>query len=91
MTERTKSAAAVRLMRRLGERLRPGRSRKETRRLRKRNVSKEVAADFTTEELVEFLEGDLHPDQADPAFKERLRGELLEFVRRRYGGDKDGG
>jgi len=90
MRDRTPSATAVRLMRRLGERLRPGRSRKEARRLREPNVSKEVAVEFTTEELVEFLEGDLHPAQADPAFKERLRGELWELVRRRYRDDREG-
>jgi hypothetical protein len=53
-------------------------------------VSKEVAAEFTTEELAEFLEGDLHPAQADPEFKERLRGELWELVRRRYRDDREG-
>lgn len=53
-------------------------------------MSKEVAAEFTTVELVEFLEGDLHPAQADPAFKERLRGELWELVRRRYRDDREG-
>jgi hypothetical protein len=58
--------------------------------LREPNVSNEVAAEFTTEELVEFLEGDLHPAHADPAFKERLRGELWELVRRRYRDDREG-
>jgi hypothetical protein len=57
--------------------------------LREENVPNEVAAEFSTEELVEFLEGDLHPVQADPAFKERLRGELWELVRRRYGHDRE--
>jgi hypothetical protein len=88
MSESTTSATAARLMRRLGERIRRGRSQKETPRLRDQNVSQEVAAEFTTEELMEFLEGDLHPAQADPAFKERLRGELWELVQRRYRDDQ---
>jgi len=61
----------------------PGnRSRRATERSAK--VPKEIAAEFTTEELMEFLEGDLYPTQADPAFKEKLRGELWEMVQRRY-------
>ena len=39
-------------------------------------MHREVAAEFTTEELQEFLEGDLYPDQADPEFKEALREKL---------------
>jgi hypothetical protein len=44
----------------------------------------EIAAEFTTEELQEFLEGDLHPVEADPVFKEELRQNLWLMVRRRY-------
>ncbi len=40
-------------------------------------------ADFTMEELVEFLEGDFLDVQADPAFKERLRRKLWEMTRAR--------
>jgi len=35
------------------------------------------------EELYEFLEGDLLPAAADPAFRERLRETLLGMVRAR--------
>lgn len=40
----------------------------------------EMAREFTTEELQEFLEGDLLDVQADPEFKERLRRKLWELV-----------
>ncbi len=36
----------------------------------------ELAAEFTTEELQEFLEADHQPIEADPAFKEELRDRL---------------
>ena len=48
-------------------------------------MPKEVAAEFSSEELLEFLEGDLHPTEADPAFKERLRADLLKLLQSRYG------
>ena len=51
-------------------------------------LSKEIAAEFSSEELLEFLEfaeGDLYPTQADPAFKERLRADLRKLVQTRYG------
>jgi hypothetical protein len=48
-------------------------------------VAHEIANEFSTEELKEFLEGDLQPAQADPAFQERLRLELWEMVQERYG------
>ena len=48
-------------------------------------VPKEVAAEFSREELMEFLEGDLYPSQADPEFKERLRADLRKLVQSRYG------
>ncbi len=40
----------------------------------------EMAREFTTEELQEFLEGDLLDVQADPGFKERLRRKLWQLV-----------
>jgi hypothetical protein len=40
----------------------------------------EMAREFTTEELQEFLEADLLDVQADPEFKERLRRKLWELV-----------
>jgi hypothetical protein len=52
-------------------------------------VAQEIAKEFSTEELKEFLEGDLHPTQADPAFQERLRRELWAMVQQRYGHDPD--
>jgi len=48
-------------------------------------VIDEIAADFTTEELREFLEGDLYPVEADPEFKEELRETLWDLVQSRYG------
>ena len=45
-------------------------------------VIEEIAAEFSTEELLEFLEADQRPVDADPAFRERLREELWELVRR---------
>jgi hypothetical protein len=55
-------------------------------------VPDEIAAEFSTEELMEFLEGDLYPTHADSAFKERLRSDLKNLVRARDGtpdGDDD--
>lgn len=49
----------------------------------------EIASEFTSEELQEFLEADVSPVQADPAFKEALRRELWELVQDRYGADAD--
>ncbi|MCP5058811.1 MAG: hypothetical protein GY937_19080 [bacterium] len=51
---------------------------------REQNVKRELAAEFSTEELREFLEGDLRPDQADPVFKEELRDELWQMIQSRY-------
>jgi hypothetical protein len=45
-------------------------------------VIEEIAAEFSTEELLEFLEADQRPVEADPAFRERLREELWALVRR---------
>jgi hypothetical protein len=52
-------------------------------------VAHEIAKEFSTEELQEFLEGDKLPSQADPAFRERLRQELWEMVQQRYGRKPD--
>lgn len=79
---------AARIRERLRRRSRP----KATRRApnRERKVIDEIAAEFTTEELTEFLEGDVSPVRADPKFKEKLRQELWELVQDRYG-SSDGG
>jgi hypothetical protein len=52
-------------------------------------VAQEIAKEFSTEELKEFLEGDLQPTQADPAFQERLRQELWAMVQKSYGRSPD--
>lgn len=46
------------------------------------DLPEEVAAEFSTEELLEFLEADQRPDTADPAFRERLREQLWETLER---------
>jgi len=45
-------------------------------------LPEEVAAEFSTEELLEFLEADHGPDTADPVFRERLRQQLWETLER---------
>lgn len=47
---------------------------------RERSVIEEISADFSSEELQEFLEGDRAPVQADPAFKAKLREELWDYL-----------
>ena len=42
----------------------------------------EIASEFTTEELQEFLEADRHPIEADPLFKEQLREKLWKLLQR---------
>ena len=42
---------------------------------------REVASEFTTEELEEFVQADTLPVEADPDFRERLREELWESVK----------
>lgn len=42
----------------------------------------EIAAEFSTEELLEFLEADALPVAVDPEFRERLRRELWALVQR---------
>lgn len=48
----------------------------------------EIAGEFTTEELQEFLEADLHPVKADAQFKEELRRELWELVQSQGAAEK---
>ncbi len=80
---------------RLRERLRPawarGRKprRKQTGEVQERAVIDEIASEFTTEELQEFLEADLYPIEADPEFKEELRGKLWDLVQRQAAGRKN--
>jgi hypothetical protein len=50
-------------------------------------VLEEIAAEFSTEELLEFLEADQLPVKADPQFRERLRAELWELIRSQIGDD----
>jgi hypothetical protein len=45
-------------------------------------LPEEIAAEFSTEELLEFLEADDAPQTADPIFRERLREELWDLVQR---------
>ena len=52
-------------------------------------MADEAMADFTIEELREFLQGDSSDVPVDPAFKERLRQKLWDLlqeqVRKRRG------
>jgi hypothetical protein len=53
-------------------------------------MADEAMADFTIEELREFLQGDALDAPIDPAFKERLRQRLWELVQeqvRKHRGD----
>lgn len=43
----------------------------------------EIPPDFTKEELAEFLEGDAHPNDARPEFRDQLREELWELLRKK--------
>ena len=57
-------------------------------RLRGRRGSREtqeIAAEFSTEELAEFLEGDAHPNDARPEFREQLREDLWRLVQQTHG------
>ena len=54
--------------------------RREESGLREREVIEEITAEFTTEELQEFLEADGHPIEADPLFKEELRQKLWKLL-----------
>ena len=50
--------------------------------LQEREVIEEIAAEFTTEELQEFLEADRYPIEADPLFKEQLREQIWKLLQR---------
>ena len=62
------------LFARIGERFSRLRARRHGRELR------EIAAEFSTEELADFLEGDLHPNDARPEFREQLREDMWTLV-----------
>lgn len=62
------------LFERIGERFSRLRARRRGSELR------DIAAEFTTEELAEFLEGDLHPNDARPEFREQLREDMWAMV-----------
>ena len=46
--------------------------------------SREIPPEITIAELAEFLEGDLHPNDAQPEFRERLRVDLWAMLLRLY-------
>ena len=46
-------------------------------------MNRELASEFSMDELQEFLEGDIRPPAADPAFKERLREDLWQMLQAR--------
>jgi hypothetical protein len=46
---------------------------------------REIAAEFSTEELAEFLEGDAYPNDARPEFREQLREDLWKLVQETHG------
>ena len=49
---------------------------------------RDLPAEFTSEELEEFLRADQLPEEADPEFKQRLREELWELVQELYAGER---
>jgi hypothetical protein len=49
-------------------------------------MSDEILADFSIDELREFLEADLVDVKVDPEFKERLRKQLWDIVQDRARG-----
>jgi len=56
---------------------------------REREVIEQIAAEFSTEELREFLEANRNPVPADPIFKERLREKLWKLLEeQRTGGSR---
>jgi hypothetical protein len=63
--------------------------RREASGLQEREVIEEIAAEFTTEELQEFLEGDQYPIEADPLFKEQLREKLWKLLQSRLQTEPD--
>lgn len=50
----------------------------------RRSAPREIAPEYTVEELAEFLEGDLYPTGARPEFREQLREDLWALVREQY-------
>ena len=52
--------------------------------------AREIAPEFTTEELADFLEGDLYPTDARPEFKEQLRNDLWIMVQEIHGTKRGG-
>jgi hypothetical protein len=72
----------MRLMPRWGKKADRAAERAEAGNPQEREVIEEVASESTTEELQDFLEADRHPVEADPAFKEELRGKLWKFLLR---------
>ena len=63
--------------------------RREPSGLQEREVIEEIAAEFTTEELQEFLEADRYPIEADPLFKEQLREKIWRLLQRSIQGASD--
>jgi hypothetical protein len=63
--------------------------RREQSGLRESEVIEEIASEFTTEELQEFLEADLYPIAADPLFKEQLRERLWKLLQRSIQSESD--
>ena len=56
--------------------------RREQKGWQRREVIYEIAAEFTTDRLQEFLEADRYPIEADPVFKEQLRETLWRLLQR---------
>jgi len=63
--------------------------RREASGLQEREVIEEIASEFTTEELQEFLEADQYPIEADPLFKEELREKLWKLLQSRVRSESD--
>jgi hypothetical protein len=63
--------------------------RREQSGLRESEVIEEIASEFTTEELQEFLEADQSPIEADPLFKEQLREKLWKLLQRSIRSESD--
>jgi hypothetical protein len=60
-------------------------------RLRRRRpppARREIAAEFSTEELAEFLAGDSHPSAARPEFRDQLREELWAIVQETHAAER---
>jgi hypothetical protein len=52
-------------------------------------VPQEIAEEYSSEELREFLAPDLRATRADPAFRESLRQKLWALVQQGSTGDRD--